>query len=127
MARVRLHIAIARQLGLSRGVIYHWLRTGQLERDLSEPQVRRSAPRPTKLDPYHLLIQERLTTYPEKWRPREHTVPHRCLESPANYINEMPPRRLRTSLGSSLPRRGGRAAVPDRPEIRIRFELEARG
>jgi transposase len=57
--------AIARQLGLSRGVIYHWLRTGQLERDLSEPQVRRAAPRPTKLDRYHPLIQERLTTYPE--------------------------------------------------------------
>ncbi len=57
--------AIARQLGLSRGVIYHWLRTGQLERDLSQPQVRRATPRPTKLDPYHPLIQERLTTYPE--------------------------------------------------------------
>jgi hypothetical protein len=24
-----------------------------------------------------------------------HTVPHRCLESPANYLNEMLPRRLR--------------------------------
>lgn len=57
--------AIARQLGLSRGVIYHWLRTGQLERDLSQPSVRRAAPRPTQLDPYHPLIQERLTTYPE--------------------------------------------------------------
>ena len=68
-----------------------------------------------------------VSTVTREWRPREHTVPHRCLESPANYINEMPPRRLRTSLGSSLPRRGGRAAVPDRPEIRIRFELEARG
>jgi transposase len=57
--------AIARQLGLSRGVIYHWLRTGQLERDLSQPQIRRATPRPTKLDAYHPLIQERLTTYPE--------------------------------------------------------------
>jgi transposase len=33
---------------------------------LSSPtQVRRAAPRPTKLAPYHPLIQKRLTTYPE--------------------------------------------------------------
>jgi transposase len=57
--------AIARQLGISRRVIYHWLRTGQLERDVSEPFVRRAAPRPTKLDRYKPLIQQRLATYPE--------------------------------------------------------------
>ena len=57
--------AIARQLGVSRRVIYHWMHTGQLERDLSQPTVRRFAPRPTKLDRYQPLIQERLTTYPE--------------------------------------------------------------
>lgn len=31
--------AIARQLGISRRVIYHWLRTGQLDRDVSQPVV----------------------------------------------------------------------------------------
>jgi transposase-like protein len=49
--------ALARQLGLSRGVIYHWLRTGQLERDLSQPSVRRAAPRPTQLDVVHEVAQ----------------------------------------------------------------------
>jgi transposase len=57
--------AIARQLGISRRVIYHWLRTGQLDRDVSQPSVRRAAPRPTKLDRYKPLIRERLRTYPE--------------------------------------------------------------
>jgi transposase len=57
--------AIARQLGISRRVIYHWLRTGQLDRDVSQPGVRRAAPRPTKLDRYKPLIQQRLATYPE--------------------------------------------------------------
>jgi transposase len=58
--------AIARQLGVSRRVVHHWIETGQLERDLSAPvSVRRSAPRPTKLDRYQALIHERLRTYPE--------------------------------------------------------------
>ena len=56
--------AIAHQLGISRGAIYHWLRTGQLERDLSQPPVRTASPRPTKLDRFKPLIHERLTTYP---------------------------------------------------------------
>ena len=58
--------AIARQLGVSRRVIYHWLATGQLQRDLSQPLPPRQArPRPAKLAPFKPLIQERLTTYPE--------------------------------------------------------------
>lgn len=58
--------AIARQLGVSRRVIYHWLATGQLDRDLSQPlPVRQARPRPTKLDRYKPLIAERLTTFPE--------------------------------------------------------------
>jgi len=58
--------AIARQLGVSREVIYHWIKTGQLDRDLSAPSGRRRpAPRPTKLDAFHALIGERLATYPE--------------------------------------------------------------
>lgn len=58
--------AIAARLGVSRRVVYHWLSTGQLERDVSAPPPRRSpTPRATKLDCYKPIIQERLTTYPE--------------------------------------------------------------
>lgn len=57
--------AIARELNISRRVIYHWIATGQLDRDLSAPPPpRQPAPRPGKLDPYKPLIVERLTTYP---------------------------------------------------------------
>jgi transposase len=56
--------AIARQLGVSRRVIYKWIRAGQLDRDLSGPGPRRATPRATKLDRYQPLIQERLATYP---------------------------------------------------------------
>lgn len=57
--------AIAQRLGVSRGVIYHWINTGQLTRDVDAPPVRRAAPRATKLDQYQAIITERLTTYPE--------------------------------------------------------------
>jgi transposase len=57
---------IAARLGVSRGLIYHWLRTGQLDQDvaaLCAPRVRRAVP--TKLDPYKAIITARLETYPE--------------------------------------------------------------
>lgn len=58
--------AIARRLGVSRRLIYHWIESGQLDRDLSAPPgPRRPAPRSTKLDRFHALIAERLGTYPE--------------------------------------------------------------
>src|SRR5919108_5181570 len=58
--------AIAARLGISRGLIYHWLRTGQLDRDVSEAPARRvRRPHPAKLDPYKAIIIERLTTSPE--------------------------------------------------------------
>lgn len=56
--------AIADRLGVSRRVIYHWLATGQVERDLAAMPPRCSAPRATKLDRYHGIIGERLDTYP---------------------------------------------------------------
>jgi transposase len=56
--------AIAERLGLSRRTIYHWLATGQLDRDLDATGVRYPARR-TKLARYHALIRERLATYPE--------------------------------------------------------------
>jgi len=58
--------AIARRLGVSRRVIYHWLATGQLDRDLAAPPPRRRpGPRRTKLDAFVPLITVRLSDYPE--------------------------------------------------------------
>ena len=57
---------VARRLGVSRGLIYHWLRTGQLDQDvdaLCVPRARRAVA--AKLDPYKAIITERLDTYPE--------------------------------------------------------------
>jgi transposase len=56
--------AIARQLDVSRRVVYHWIATGQLERDLggTVPWVRRG--HPVRLEPYKPIIEARLATYP---------------------------------------------------------------
>lgn len=57
--------AIAVRAGVSRGLIYHLLRTGQLERDLTAPRVGRTRPPGRqRLDPYKPLIETRLATYP---------------------------------------------------------------
>jgi transposase len=56
--------AIARQLGVSRRSVHHWITTGQLERDLTGSGPRVRAARPTQLQPYHDLIATRLATYP---------------------------------------------------------------
>ena len=57
--------AIAQRLGVSRRVIYHWLKTGQLARDVDTPVPRQSAPRATQLAPFTGIITTRLATYPE--------------------------------------------------------------
>ncbi len=57
--------AIARQLGVSRRSVYHWITTGQLERDLVGCGPRVRAGRPTRLAPYQAIITTRLETYPE--------------------------------------------------------------
>jgi transposase len=58
--------AIAERLGVSRRVIYKWLASGQLDRDLSDPPPPRvRVARPAALDPYKALIETRLGTYPE--------------------------------------------------------------
>jgi transposase len=56
--------AIAARVGLSRRTVYRWLARGKLDGDLDATTVH-YPPRPTKLDPYKPLIEERLTTYPE--------------------------------------------------------------
>ena len=57
---------LAERLGVSRRTIYHWIETGQLERDLDrEPVCYR--PRPPvrrKIDPYRALIVARLEEFP---------------------------------------------------------------
>ena len=45
--------------------MYHWLETGQLDRDLTQPVPRQRVRRPSKLDPYTPIIATRLATYPE--------------------------------------------------------------
>lgn len=58
--------AIAERLGVSRRVVYHWIATGQLEREIpSAPTPRRYPTRRTKLDPFTPIIDERLRAYPE--------------------------------------------------------------
>jgi transposase len=59
--------ALARELGISRRTIYHWIETGQLDRELDDEPIRYK-PRPavlTKLDPYKAIIRERLREFPE--------------------------------------------------------------
>ena len=56
---------IARDLGVSRRTVYHWIETGQLDRELDEERVGHG-PRclmPSKLDPYKPLIDTRLKEY----------------------------------------------------------------
>ncbi len=57
--------AIARQLGVSRRVIYFWIEPGQLERDLGGTAPRVRLGRPVQLEPYKPIIETRLATYPE--------------------------------------------------------------
>lgn len=57
--------AVAQRLGVSRRAVYHWIATGQLERDLEAPPRRAPVPRATKLDAYHAIITTRLETFPE--------------------------------------------------------------
>jgi hypothetical protein len=53
---------LARQFGVCRRTIYHWIETGQLDRDLeADPVQYRPRPAvPTLLDPYPGIIQARL-------------------------------------------------------------------
>lgn len=57
---------LARKLGISRATIYHWIQTGQLDRDLDDQQVhyKPRPPVPRKIDRYRGLIQARLEEFP---------------------------------------------------------------
>jgi len=57
---------VARELGVSRRTVYHWIETGQLERELDEAPVRyaRRAPVACKIDAYRGIIEARLAEFP---------------------------------------------------------------
>jgi transposase len=58
---------VARSLGVSRRTLYHWIHSGQLDRDLDNAPVSYK-PRPAvarKIDRYREIIQLRLTEYPK--------------------------------------------------------------
>lgn len=57
---------LAKRFGISRRTVYHWIETGQLERDLDgrEVRYRPRPPVPTQLDPYKAIIQARLEAFP---------------------------------------------------------------
>ena len=93
---------IARDLGVSRRTVYHWIETGQLDRELDEERVG-YGPRclmPSKLDPYKPLIDTRLKEYPEFMRYAYHwnfriraCRPYRAqtkgkVERPIRYLRE---------------------------------------
>lgn len=57
---------LAKRFGVSRRTVYHWIETGQLERDLDSQEVH-YRPRPPvsrQLDPYKAIIQVRLEAFP---------------------------------------------------------------
>lgn len=58
---------IARALGVSRRTVYHWIETGQLDRELDNEAVRYT-PRPPvqrKIDPFCPIVLARLAEYPK--------------------------------------------------------------
>ncbi len=59
--------ALAAELGISRRTIYHWIDTGQLDRDLDDVTVRyRERPaKARKIDPYRAIIDSRLAEFPK--------------------------------------------------------------
>jgi transposase len=57
---------LARRFGVSRRTVYHWIETGQLERELDAGAVRYRARPPVvcKLDPYKGIVAARLADFP---------------------------------------------------------------
>jgi len=57
---------IARELGVARRTVHHWIATGQLERELDEAPVRYTARPPVerKVDPFRGILAARLLSSP---------------------------------------------------------------
>ena len=65
---------IARTLGVSRRTVYHWVETGQLDRELDNEAVRYT-PRPPvqcKIDRFRPIVLARLTDHPKLSATRLH-------------------------------------------------------
>jgi len=58
---------IARELGVARRTVYHWIATGQLERELDDAPMRYAARPPVtcKVDPFRGILAARLAEYPK--------------------------------------------------------------
>ena len=90
---------LARRFGINRTTIYHWIRTGQLNRDLLAGP-RGYAPRPPvahKLDPYKAIIDARLEEFPKLSAKRLFDEVRAagypgCYESVRNYVRVARPR-----------------------------------
>lgn len=65
---------IARSLKVCRRTVYHWIETGQLERELDNEPARYTprAPVARKIDPYREIILARLAAYPKLSATRLH-------------------------------------------------------
>lgn len=65
---------ISRRLKVSRRTVYHWIESGQLERELDNAPVRYMARAPVarKIDPYREIILARLAAYPQLSATRLH-------------------------------------------------------
>lgn len=72
---------LAKRLGISRPEVYHWIWTGQLDRDLDDQQARYRPrpPVPTQLDPYKPIIPARLEAFPLLTAQRLFEEPQRRL------------------------------------------------
>jgi transposase len=59
--------ALAVKLGVSRRTVYHWIQTGQLDRELDDEPSRykKRPPPPRKIDPYRGILYSRLEAFPE--------------------------------------------------------------
>jgi transposase len=59
--------AIAKKLGVSRRTVYHWIETGQLDREVDDQPVQYRPRRPAirNIDAYQALIATRLAEFPE--------------------------------------------------------------
>ena len=98
---------IARDLGVSRCTVYHWIETGQLDRELDEERVG-YGPRclmPSKLDPYKPLIDTRHKEYPKL------TAVRLFKGGPGRWLpgQLQPSEALCTQGPASTPRGAGRA------------------
>jgi transposase len=58
---------IARELGVARRTVYHWIATGQLERELDDAPMRYAARPPVarKVDPFRGILAARLAEFPK--------------------------------------------------------------